>query len=76
MSLSREDKDWIASTIHEAVTTSEDRVYRRIKKGALASTEQRLGEMIGELGRRVDQVDGELKAFREEVNLRFDRLEP
>jgi hypothetical protein len=38
--------------------------------------ENSLGEMIGEVGARVDQVDAEMKAFREEVGQRFDRLEP
>lgn len=96
--LTREDKEWIVQAIAqsgerleerltEEIAASEDRVYTRIKDGALSELRQdmdrgfrgirqELGEMIGQVGARVDQVDGELKAFREEVNQRFDRLEP
>lgn len=35
-----------------------------------------LGEMIGQVGLRVDQVDGELKAFRQDFDDFRARMEP
>ena len=76
--LTNEDRAWIRSEM----ARSEERVHTRIRDGALSELRQNmdekhreLGEMIGDVGRRVDQVDGEMKAFREEVGQRFDRLE-
>lgn len=42
----------------------------------MAGIKQELGEMIGDVGLRVDQVDGELKAFRSEFSDFTEKVDP
>lgn len=37
-------------------------------RDGMAGMKRELGEMIGDVGVRVDQIDGELRAFRSEFN--------
>lgn len=80
--LTPEDREWI----RREMAASEERVYSRIKDGAgdlrrdmedgFGSLRQELGEMIGQVGARVDQVDAEMKAFRQDFNDFRERTEP
>ena len=70
MLLTSQDKEWM----RDLMVASEERVYNRIRDGALSDLKQEFGEMkqefgemIGEVGRRVDDLGNEIRVMNDDV---------